>query len=42
MSVSLVVYVNIKLRVNVGKSKVMRCAGYGNLGRMHVRQMASH
>ena len=26
-----------KLRVNVGKSKVMRCSRYGNGGRMHVR-----
>ena len=25
-----------KLRVNVGKSKVMRCSKYGNGGRMHV------
>ena len=25
-----------KLRVNVGKSKVMRCLRYGNEGRMHV------
>ena len=25
-----------KLRVNVGKSKVMRCSRYGNGGRMHV------
>ena len=25
-----------KLRVNVGKSKVMRCSSYGNGGRMHV------
>ena len=25
-----------KLRVNVGKSKVMRCARYGNGGRMHL------
>ena len=25
-----------KLRVNVGKSKVMRCSGYGNGVRMHV------
>ena len=25
-----------KLRVNAGKSKVMRCSGYGNGGRMHV------
>ena len=25
-----------KLRVNVGKSKVIRCSSYGNLGRMHV------
>ena len=24
------------LRVNVGKSKVMRCSRYGNVGRMHV------
>ena len=25
-----------KLRVNVGKSKVMRCSRYGNGGRMHA------
>ena len=25
-----------KLRVNVGKSNVMRCSRYGNEGRMHV------
>ena len=25
-----------KLRVNVGKSKVMKCSRYGNEGRMHV------
>ena len=25
-----------KLRVNVGKSKVMRCSRYGNRDRMHV------
>ena len=25
-----------KLRVNAGKSKVMRCSRYGNGGRMHV------
>ena len=25
-----------KLRVNEGKSKVMRCSQYGNGGRMHV------
>ena len=25
-----------KLRVNVGKSKVMRCSRYGDMGRMHV------
>ena len=25
-----------KLRVNVGKSKVMRCSRYGNWDRMHV------
>ena len=25
-----------KLRVNVGKSKIMRCSRYGNGGRMHV------
>ena len=24
------------LRVNIGKSKVMRCSRYGNWGRMHV------
>ena len=27
-----------KLRVNLGKSKVMRCSRYGNWGRMHVIQ----
>ena len=27
-----------KLRVNVGKSKVMRCSRYGNGDRMHVTQ----
>ena len=26
----------INLRVNVGKSKVMRCSRYGNGNRMHV------
>ena len=26
----------IKLRVHVGKSKVMRCSRYGNWDRMHV------
>ena len=30
-----------KLRVNVGKSKVMRCSRYGNRGRMHVILKAS-
>ena len=25
-----------KLRVNIGKSKVMKCPRYGNGGRMHV------
>ena len=25
-----------KLRVNVGKSKVIRCSRYGNVDRMHV------
>ena len=25
-----------KLRVNVSKSKVMRCSGYGNGGQMHA------
>ena len=30
------VYKRRKLRVNVGKSKVMRCSRYGNVGRMHV------
>ena len=25
-----------KLRVNLGKSKVMRCSRFGNGGRMHV------
>ena len=25
-----------KLRVNAGKSKVLRCSRYGNEGRMHV------
>ena len=29
-------YERRKLRVNVGKSKVMRCSRYGNGGRMHV------
>ena len=28
----------IKLRVNVGKSRVMRYSRYVNVGRMHVRQ----
>ena len=28
---------DIKLKVNVGKSKVMRCSRYGNAGRLHVR-----
>ena len=28
----------IKLRVNVGKSRVMRWSWYVNVGRMHVRQ----
>ena len=27
-----------KLRVNVGKSKVMRCSSYGNEDRKHVRR----
>ena len=27
----------IKFRVNVSKSKVMRCSRYGNGGRLHVR-----
>ena len=27
-----------KFRVNVGKTKVMRCSRYGNVGRMHVRR----
>ena len=27
-----------KLRVNMGKSKVVRCSRYGNEGRMHVIQ----
>ena len=27
-----------KLRVNVGRSRVMRCSRYGNVGRMHVWQ----
>ena len=27
-----------KLRIHVGKSKVMRCSRYGNGGRMHVIQ----
>ena len=31
----------IKLRVNVGKSKVMRCSRYGNGGREHVIQTAN-
>ena len=26
-----------KLKVNIGKSKVMRCSRYGNWSRMHVR-----
>ena len=26
-----------KLRVNVGKSKVMRCSRYANVGRTHVK-----
>ena len=26
-----------KLRVNVSKSKVMRCSRYGNMGRMHAK-----
>ena len=26
-----------KLRVNVGKSNVMKCSRYGNVGRIHVR-----
>ena len=26
-----------KLRVNIGKNKVMRCSMYENRGRMHVR-----
>ena len=30
-----------KLRVNVGKSKVMRCSGYGNGGQMHARLIVS-
>ena len=30
------VYKKLKLKVNVGKSKVMRCSRYGNGGRMHV------
>ena len=30
------VYERRKLRVNVGKSKVMRCLRYGNMGRMYV------
>ena len=30
------VYEKRKLRVNVGKSKVMRCSWYGNGDRMHV------
>ena len=30
------VYERRKLRVNVGKSKVMRCSRYGNGGRIHV------
>ena len=33
---SLVEYAKKKLRVNVGKSKVIRCSMYGNRGRMHV------
>ena len=30
------VYERRKLRVNIGKSKVMRCSRYGNGDRMHV------
>ena len=30
------VYERRNLRVNVGKSKVMRCSRYGNGDRMHV------
>ena len=30
------VYERRKLRVNVSKSKVMRCSRYGNMDRMHV------
>ena len=30
------VYERRKLRVNVGKSEVIRCSRYGNGGRMHV------
>ena len=26
------------MRVNVGKSKVMRCSRYGNFGQIHARQ----
>ena len=33
---SLVEYARRKLRVNVGKSKVMRCSRYGNGERMHA------
>ena len=29
-------YAKKKLRVNVGKSKIMRCSRYGNGGRMYV------
>ena len=27
----------MSVRVNIGKSNVMRCPRYGNVGRMHVR-----
>ena len=33
---SSVVFKRRQLRVNVGKSKVMRCLRYGNVGRIHV------
>ena len=36
VSVFFRVYERRKLRVNVGKSKVMRCSRYGNGDRLHV------
>ena len=35
------VYERTKLRVNVGKSKVMRCSRIGNGGQMHVTPLNS-